>query len=381
MESIAFTGYYGMQNYGDDLFVVASTLGAKKYWNMYPEISIIGSPIGNLDVNYSITNFKKLYAGHNIISKIYRATVMVNSFFKNDLVVLSGGSTISSDSSNKMRKLQNKLAEKGISKIAAIGVSIGPFTSKKDIEDAKVFINNFSFLSVRDESSYNLLKELDVQIPYVYGKDLAGMIPLLYPPKKQKEDKNNKVLGISVCNYESFTGKDEIIEKNRNEAIFKAIRKITETYKDSVTIKICILNTHSIKGDTNLSIDLLNSLGEDASKVKVVYHESNPIKMWNEISECDAFFSIRLHGGISAYLLDIPFALVEYHNKCTDFLDDISQPSYLRISKEEQDSEYIYKVIERILFERNVMDGLYPSNKYTLDTIKTFTEAPWVNPK
>ncbi|QCR31889.1 polysaccharide pyruvyl transferase family protein [Lysinibacillus sp. SGAir0095] len=381
MGSIAFTGYYGMQNYGDDLFVVASTFAAKRYWDMYPEVSIIGSPIDNLDVNFSVTHLRKLYAGHNFVSKLYRTAIMVNSFIQNELVVLSGGSTISSDSSNKMRKLQNMLAEKGISKIAAIGVSIGPFTTKKDIDDAKAFINNFSFLSVRDKFSYNLLHDLEIKIPYVYGKDLAGLIPLLYPYKIEKDDKSNKVLGISLCNYESFLGKDESIEKKRNLAIFNAIKKITDTYRESITIKICVLNTHPIKGDMKISSELVEFLGENFSKVKIVYHESDPIKMWNEISECDAFFSVRLHGGISAFLLDIPFALVEYHNKCSDFLDDILQPSDLKISKKEHDSDYIYNIIERILFDKNVMDGLYPSKKYTHDTIKTFTEAPWVNSK
>jgi polysaccharide pyruvyl transferase WcaK-like protein len=35
------------------------------------------------------------------------------------------------------------------------------------------------------------------------------------------------------------------------------------------------------------------------------------------------FFSERLHGAIMAYLYKVPFCLLEYHPKCTAFLQEI----------------------------------------------------------
>ena len=47
-------------------------------------------------------------------------------------------------------------------------------------------------------------------------------------------------------------------------------------------------------------------------------------------SRSDLVISMRLHGAVLAYLLGVPFALNEYHQKCTDFCDDIGQLGHRR---------------------------------------------------
>ena len=369
---LAFTGYYGMENYGDDLFVLASTYGAHKYWNTKP--TIVGMEMKGIDAKFQVNKFGNLYSGKNVFSKFYRMQVMLKTFIGNDIVVMAGGSTISSDTSNRMRQFQYRMLEKRISKMAAIGVSLGPFNNKEDFERAKRLIERFEYIAVRDELSFNTLKSMNVKTPYILGRDIAGVIPLIVPNEKSENKK--EVLGISICNYESFTNGDVEQEINRNKAMISAITKFGKDRKKELLIKICVLNLHPDLGDMKISKELQKELNKEGVDSEIVFHNSDPLYMWKEITSCDAFFSVRLHGAITAYLGDIPFVLIEYHEKCSSFLDDVGYLSDYRIKPGCNDDKYIYEVIEK-LFSRKEPVATLSSVEYSKDSERTFLSAPW----
>jgi len=369
---IAFTGYYGMNNYGDDLFVLASVYGANKYWGVSPEI--IGSKVKGINADFKVTKSEKLYSGGGILNKLFRMQVMLAAFIKNDNIILAGGSTISSDTSIRMRRFQSQLMDLGLAKMSAIGVSIGPFSTKKDFNKAKKLLNKFEYISVRDQKSYDTLKEMKILTPFILGRDIAGVIPLLSIEKKTAN--TPKILGVSICNYESFTGGSLEQENERNQAIISAIKRIGVENKNSIIVKVCVLNTHSELGDITVSNELLKELEKHGINNQVVIYGEDPLQMWEEIVTCDVFFSVRLHGAITAYLGEVPFALVEYHEKCTSFLNDIGYNETLRISADSKDEESIYTIINELFNERVVITSLKPG-KYVKDTQNTFLEAPW----
>ena len=368
---IAFTGYYGMANYGDDLFVLASTYGASNFWGVKPVI--IGSKVNGIDANFKVKKFNKLYLGHNIFSKAYRMFIMLTSFIENDKVVLAGGSVISSDTSNTMRKFQHYLAKKNISKISAIGVSVGPFTNNEDYENARKFINDMEYISVRDLDSYNILKNMGIKIPYILGRDIAGVLPI--SSKSTNILNNNEfVLGVSLCNYESYTNGNIEIENARNKAIIEGIKKFALSRKN-IKVKILVLNTHPVLGDFKISKELQSYLNKFNISNELIYHNGNPTMIWNEIANCSAFLSVRLHGAITAYLNNVPFVLVEYHKKCSAFLDDIGFNKTLRIKNNIDNSDYIKDILNKITKFENLVN-LTPE-EYNEQAIKTFTCAPW----
>ncbi|PIC67983.1 hypothetical protein CSV78_04105 [Sporosarcina sp. P16a] len=371
--NIAFTGYYGMNNYGDDLFVLASVYGANKYWGSSPEV--IGSKVKGINADFKVTKFEGLYSGNGILNKLYRMQVMLAAFIKNDNIILAGGSTISSDTSIRMRRFQGQLMDLGLAKMSAIGVSIGPFSSEKDIIEAKNLLNKFEYISVRDQNSYNTLKELNIQTPFILGRDIAGIIPSISSEKKIVN--NSKILGVSICNYESYTGGSLKQENERNQAIISAIKRIGLKNKENIIVRVCVLNTHSELGDIAISNKLLKELNKQGIETQRVIYEDDPLQMWEEIVSCDVFFSVRLHGAITAFLGEVPFVLVEYHEKCTSFLNDIEYNETLRIKADSKDEESIYIILNKLFSESGVISNLKPRD-YMKDTQNTFLEAPWI---
>jgi polysaccharide pyruvyl transferase WcaK-like protein len=82
-----------------------------------------------------------------------------------------------------------------------------------------------------------------------------------------------------------------------------------------------------------------------------------------------------MHAGITAYLTGVPFALVEYERKCTDYLDDIGQPASLRLGGDLSDPAQVEQVIDR-LFRREGQPSLAPQT-YSSEAAMNFTRAPW----
>jgi polysaccharide pyruvyl transferase WcaK-like protein len=101
----------------------------------------------------------------------------------------------------------------------------------------------------------------------------------------------------------------------------------------------------------------------------------NPVQSLKDISSSDLFFSVRLHGAISAYLLEVPFLLVEYHEKCKDFLDYIGFDKENRILASVADKVHVSECLESIS-DSSKNFSVVPS-AYIETSNKTFTESPW----
>ncbi|KSU60395.1 hypothetical protein AS034_16265 [[Bacillus] enclensis] len=370
--NIGFTGYYGMGNFGDDLFGVLSVEAANKYWNI-KKTSIVGTPITGFKSNYELNKFNNIYTKSNKVGKILRALVMTKSFIKNDVIVLAGGSTIGSGTSNTMRNFQKKLSKKNLSELGAIGVSVGPFNNYTDYLKAKEFILKLKYISVRDQESFNILKKMDVPIEYNLGRDIAGLLPILFPIQKQYNSNDEKiVLGVSLCNYERYVGGDISKEEKRNEQVIEGIKSVCEELGDQLLLKVFIMNNNSEIGDQEISNDFIQSISHTNVQVEIISNEKGPLYIWQEVNNCTAFFSIRLHGGIAAYMANIPFCLVEYHEKCTNFLNDIGQPENNRIREVNPN---IKSVVMNLIKTKS--KPTLTCEEYSNEATKIFTLAPW----
>jgi polysaccharide pyruvyl transferase WcaK-like protein len=366
---ILFTGYYGFNNFGDDLFGLACVEGLQEIDNDFVPV-ILAPPVNGIKAEYAVPAILAgWYKNQSVTGKLLRALFMVYGCLRYSDVVLSGGSVISSGSSFRMRKIQYFFAKAGVCRISAIGVSVGPFTSEKDRNDAKQFINCFSYLTVRDEASIKECQSMGLNVKAHLYNDLAGCAPL---PTANKSEIKKKNLGVSVCRYESLAGGDTEKEHLRNMAIFEGISNFA--IKHDVKVRILILNANETVGDIEISKKLSDYLSENGISVEIIDYV-NPVQSLKDISSSDLFFSVRLHGAISAYLLEVPFLLVEYHEKCKDFLDYIGFDKENRILASVADKVHVSECLESIS-DSSKNFSVVPS-AYIETSNKTFTESPW----
>ena len=89
---------------------------------------------------------------------------------------------------------------------------------------------------------------------------------------------------------------------------------------------------------------------------------------------CHAHCCVRHVAHGRGLLAGLPFALIEYHRKCTDYLDDVGQDAGLRLGRD-VDPERLAPVLARLLTEgpRPAVAG----EAVTAGAVRAFAEAPW----
>lgn len=356
-KKLVVSGYYGMSNYGDDLFGLLSYLYFKKF---YKDVRISSNKINTKYplkyLHIPIITDKIGFIG--MIGKLSRVLQNILACLWCDVYLLAGGSNLCYNSSVLQRQIPVYVKKlfKDIS-YCGVGLSLGPFKNEKQKNTYKRIVSNFKYLIVRDSKSLELSAEFTLN-SIKSGFDLAVLGCELFPKCKKSELKQtNKVIGISLCHGIS----DEEIEY--------VARFLNE---NNIHARIFILNTHDVLGDLKFTEKLIKFLeSENNSNYSIISADVFSVEdIWHQIGLCDYFFSVRLHGAITAYCNEVPFILYEYQEKCTDFLDTICQPNKLRVNKS---AKSIYFGLKTLIFDLNLVNEMPKSPQSFLDKFKRIT--------
>jgi len=367
-----FSGYYGMKNYGDDLFSVVAAQGTSIYW---PDMKakLLCPKIQGITASYAIPDWfsEDIYADLGYLGRISRLGFTTENSLFSDKFIFCGGSIFSSNSSGIMNIL-SLIYKKRNNFFSAIGVSIGPFDSTASEKKTKDFLKRFEYLALRDKLSFDIAKSFDLDCPVVLAGDLAGLIPTFYPKEINNKISNNAIkrIGFSPC----FLMSDMNKSKKYCDVFIEAINQL-KTYIN-FEIVILNLNEHPHIGDSELCNHVYRRLADNHIKCALInYRENGVISTWNSVSLLDAYISVRLHGAITAYLCEIPFALYEYHIKCTEFLNDIGQNNFLRITDDSISTEHLKQIILDLISKNRI--NSFDTSDYCTKAQLNFIEAPW----
>lgn len=373
---ITLNGYYGFANYGDELFNLTTVLAARRWWAAH-RLDILGPPVEGIDADFRVPGWfpPKLYTAPGLAGKLSRLAFLIAAVLRRDLIVYAGGSTLSYGSI--MKKFQRMAAERGTVEFAAIGVSIGPFLDEADEAEAARFLRRFTYFSVRDRKSVDLLAKMLVPVKPLLARDLVGALPLLLPPEDSQRTtgvaRDRKILGISLCHYERLFGGDTAVEDRRNAALIEGVAKFAK--REGIPVRIFCLNTHPRWGDEKLSRELQARLEQQGTDVEWISAKDNLLGCWHGLASCRAVLSVRLHGAITAYLCGVPFSLVEYHRKCTDLIEDIGQPEALRIRADCSEPGVVEQILDRLYLKSELPS--MPRETYSREAALNFTQVPW----
>jgi polysaccharide pyruvyl transferase WcaK-like protein len=371
---ITLNGYYGFSNYGDDLFNLTSVLGAARWWPGH-EVDILGPPVKGINSPFRVPAWfpKALYTAPGLGGKVSRLAFLSGALAARDLLVYAGGSTLSHGS--LLKRLQRVAAEREWTRFSAIGVSVGPFSDAADEAEAARFLRRFSFVSVRDRQSLAFLERMQVPYEPVMARDLVGALPLLLPAASSASPGPGarRTLGVSLRLFECHSGGDTVKEDQRNAALMEGISRFA--HREDVMVRIFCLNTHPRWGDMTLSRRLQDQIVRQGAVAEMVSCEDPLLGNWHGLAACTAVLCVRMHAGITAYLTEVPFALVEYHEKCTDYLDDIGQARELRLGGNLDDPEQVVAILDRLF--HNAPRPALPAYTYAREAAANFTAAPW----
>lgn len=336
---ILFSGYYGHQNLGDDVFCLISRWGAKKYWNEenVSYLSKTGPTNKDFGMDYVLPN----KSSNRIMDYFWQ----YKSIISTKINILAGGSILHSKYNIiSPQHLIFFLARLKLRKVGAIGVSIGPFKSEKDYQYIKKQLNFFSFLIIRDKSSYDIAISMNLPYKPVLSSDLAYLLSNVYYKEPIETTNDKKVLGISLCPCKNTISKNLKNEEDRYEKIFKTLKLLCNS---NIYFKFFIINGNE-NGDFEITNNMINKLQLEDSNFEIINYNEDIMQTIHILSSCDAVLSVRLHGAILSSVVNVPSLLVKYHTKCTDYLNDMDIDLKWRIGDINDEPEELKIKIEKL---------------------------------
>lgn len=366
--TLALAGYYGMKNFGDDLFACIGVKAAHDYWSGQ-RVRLVAPPIPGLSASYTVKPgfFAEKYDSHSILGGLVRLKNTAQAAFLSDRYVYCGGSLFSGGATGS-RRYVDRIAGRNLS---AIGVSIGPFHSIAAEKDVIKALREIEFLSVRDRRSYELVKSFSLDANMTLAADLAGLMRRYIPAGIRGTALSQRSgvakVGLSLCNYSRSAIEEQ---KKYCKAFVEAITRTASNRALEVSV-ICI-NSHCIVGDKELSVMALEMLRQAGVPAKLISHDLTGVMGTVEaIASLDCYVSARLHGAIAAYMLNVPMVIHQHHLKMVDFADDIGLCAEMRYTE----GSDLFHSINEILEGRSAKTK--PVEIFAEEAERNFTCAPW----
>lgn len=330
---ILIDGYYGNKNTGDDLFVLTlfSILGKNIKFLTSEKIEGVPSEFFLL---------KNRFIG-------YQKILFVFLLLRHRKFLTGGGSVFEEkqkwSSFRGLALIINKVIP---IKMYSIGVSLS--ANRDQLDNVLKEIKAYRKIYVRDLSSHDFSVKMSLSNVY-HGVDLA------YFNKLNNLTIDNNILTIIHCPYESVRKLDLNNERRRDENLVNYLINLikNENFKE---IQLLEFNGHRTDGDFEKVEYIKEALSFMNLNINIIRYSADPNEMIKVISRSKFVISTRLHGAILSHIINIPFSLVEYHVKCTDWLDTIYYPENYRIGDADISAEkfnMIYSEIQTFGFEEN----------------------------
>jgi polysaccharide pyruvyl transferase WcaK-like protein len=324
-KNVALIGWNGMKNVGDDAmtFVIVDRLSKVRNFkkllllsdNDPSALQFVNTFKDQLQVKFPFL-YKMLIRIPIIGGFYYRWVLSVYIILFYDLVIIGGGTLYHSKGLNaffvnliKIKKLFRKSVD-----LVSIGVSIGPF---KDVESADLFLqikNGFDFIAVRDNRSYEYCLSISNSKECIYAPDIALALPTIKPIYVEKK----REIGIIL--------RQGHITSDIQNLILKTIKGTLDKYPDLRIVFHCFCELDN--KDENDYLGYLDLKKEIPSvyleRVDVNRYNSNPDHFYNSLGSSIINLCMRLHGSIISYSMNTPFIMLSYHQKCTDFFNDMN---------------------------------------------------------
>lgn len=315
MKKVFLAGYYGMQNSGDDALLAAAAWGVRNF--LAPERILVNvatlpaipaaemSPVFRPDERFALENRLRGYA----------------ACLRSQSVVYGGGSLFHSSAGIRSNVNQLRLAGRGPH--YAVGVGLGPFKSLADERACAELLRRLEFVGVRDRESLEIARALAPALRSEKTFDLAPLILRASPGGSATAPAGRRGIGISLCDYERFSGGDRVREEQRRLKVIAALKRLDP--EEAGELVFIDFNGHPEYGDHALHREIMAALA-GRFRVRQLPYSPDPWEVLREIGSLRAVVAMRLHAAVFGFLSGTPTVILSYHPKCRGWADDIGLP-------------------------------------------------------
>ena len=318
MRKFFLFGYFGRNNFGDDLMLISLLKHISK--TKYKKIVLSG----NLNFSKKIKKFNTIIYPRNIF-------YFVKSLLQCSDFILAGGSWFHDNYRKNPDKIIYlirillltvsfiflRLFKK---KVILLGVSIGPFKENSIIK-LLTYLSLYSCnkILLRDKNSLNEIRLMNKNflLKSVLGRDLVELISQSF---NKKIISNKNYLGISIMNLEQFKNFKNIYDTDIYKKLAKRLNKIL-IQKKNLKIKVFALWTpkNRKKNDLYESRKFINLFNKKAkNRIELIEYKNDYNSLLKEMNKCKYMICTRLHSFLTSYYLKQNFNLIVYNRKCAD---------------------------------------------------------------
>lgn len=284
------TGYYGHENFGDDLFCDILYSSLKMRTELNPKI-----------VKYNAENCSSIFKGFNALSRLVSARS----------VTLGGGSILGLNSKFSNRGLEYLFSK--MSRISYNAIGVGLLNPNGVIPNQ--FIKSMNYVGLRSIKEYECLSKKFNNVHYT--ADIAYSLKN-YMSLDERES-NNYIGNVGVI----ITSVGFIGSRNKKETMF-FVRNLVASFSKDTVFNIYNFQRSRVE-DKIVFEEFISCLKYFKVNFKYIEHLHTSETIIS-LSKNDFIISDRLHGAIISHILNIPFVLSNHHAKCYDFLIDINHP-------------------------------------------------------
>lgn len=314
-QTATLVGYHGYHNLGDDIFrrlacrwlnslldiqtcYISTKQGATHATDSPMTVIPFSTPITRISRLLWLNVFRHSLASHTLIfsaGSIFTIQPFFLIYCVLRLLKLLRGHTLT---------------------ILAIGVSIGPFRTKRDRHWCFKCLSLMNHVLVRDAQSKRLIEGSSQPIKSTLSFDLA--LCCTATPTGAKSATEPPLIGVAVT--ERAFGTCTAAHSRNCEALLQALQRTLATFR-SVRIRILCVCTDDRDGDRNISSHLHETLSKTwGNRIEVCAYENDQVDdMVGWIAECSVLISARMHAGIMGTLASIPVYQISYAEKIRNF--------------------------------------------------------------
>ena len=224
--------------------------------------------------------------------------------------------------------------EKMRAKLVHFSLTIGPIFYKSTYKKAAKVLNKSLAIFVRDQKSYDLLKELNVSKPKIVNSYDIAILQQKLPNYDEDRlftelgiDKNNKYVCVSVIDWLFRKAKGPVRQAEYNQSVAQTLDYIIEKYNIKIVFTPTVVGIYKV--DDVTAAKNIMTLMKHKNEVTAIEKLLSPQELATVFSHC--YFSIvtRMHAAILCTGAgNRPIIAINYLYKLREYMKNIGFEKY-----------------------------------------------------
>lgn len=217
-------------------------------------------------------------------------------------------------------------------KLIHFSLTIGPVFNKSTICAAKRVLNKSYAIFVRDQKSFNILKEWNCKAQHIFNSyDIALLQNVdmeLVKPLLEEFNITSGFIGLSVLDWPFRKAKGPSRMPEYIQSIASILDYIIDKYDKNIVVTPTVTDVFRKKGDDDIADEIISKM-KNSKRVTNIHRVLTPIEMATLFTQCHFSIVTRMHAAIlCSGAGGKPVIAINYLYKLREYMKNIKFEDY-----------------------------------------------------